>query len=110
VAVSPVRVEWYLGNWADWMLRSKEQTGYGRGSIGFNQSGSLTFEDMCAAGDVRLARITATAIEDLTPLERAAVNHEYLQTVWTFPADWLDGSYDRALWDLAMILNRKGLD
>jgi hypothetical protein len=46
VAVTPIRVEWYLGNWADWMLRSKPQSGFGRGSIGFNQSGSLTFEDM----------------------------------------------------------------
>ena len=108
--MSPVRVEWYLGNWADWMLRSTPQHGFGRGSIGFNQSGSLTFEDMCAAGDVRLARITATAIEDLTPLERAAVNHEYLQVVWTFPEDWLDRTYGRALDNLSMILNRKGLD
>lgn len=99
-----------MGNWADWMLKSKHQGGFGRGSVGFNQSGSMTFEDMCAAGDVRLARITATAIEDLSPIERAAVNHEYLQVVWTFPQEWLERTYCRALDDLAIALPKRGLD
>jgi hypothetical protein len=108
--MAPARVEWYCGNWADWMLRSNDARGYGPGAVGFNSTGSLSFEDMCAAGDVRVARITSTAIEDLPVVERVAIHHAFLQAVWRFNREPFEMVYPRAIANLGERLERKGLD
>jgi hypothetical protein len=107
LSLPPDVVEWYLGKWAEWMMASHDQRGYGKGD--FAVSSRSTFEQLVAQVDVRASRIVDSCIRDLEPLEQAAISHAYLQAVWRWNRRPFQQIYDQAIAQLGRMFATKGL-
>lgn len=84
-ATTEDRLEAILENWAQSMRSGTGVDGYNHESSGFVGGGYMgDFDDMVQAADRRLAAATNTVIDDLTPVERCAIHHRYLRSLFRF--------------------------
>ena len=78
-------VEQALLDWARYMRADEPVKGFPRSVPGLSNGGaSQSFEDMCDAMDMKLARTVDAVIRDLHPTEQAVLMHTYLAAVWRF--------------------------
>ena len=78
-------VEQALLDWARWMRSDEPVKGFPRAVPGLSNGGaSQSFDDMCDAMDIQLAKTVDAVVRDLTPVERAALHNAYLAAVWRF--------------------------
>jgi hypothetical protein len=81
--MSIARLEWHFDNWRRWMRKDSVTDGAPHKAAGCVGGGySQSFDDMADASDIRCARILDALVSSLVPVERAAINHEYLYAVW----------------------------
>lgn len=79
------RLEFHFDNWRRWMRKDDVTDGAPHKAAGCVGGGySQTFDEMVDAADIRCARIVDALVSSLSPVERAAVNHEYLYAVFHF--------------------------
>lgn len=91
------RLEWHFDNWRRWMRKDDVTDGYPRKGAGCVGGGlSQTFDEMVDAADIRCASIVDSLVNSLTPLERAAIYHEYLYAVFRHGRDALPEALERA--------------
>lgn len=106
-ALSDVRLDWQLENWAVWEESNWDaETGF---DVSQGVSMSVDFEEMCAQMDRQCAAITGAAIAGLTPVERAAVMNRLIAAVFRFPREDQQNAWIRARWRLARDLYIRGL-
>lgn len=81
--MSEGRLEFHFDNWRRWMRKDDVTDGAPGKAAGCVGGGySQTFDDMADASDIRCARIVDALVSSLSPVERAAVYHEYLYAVF----------------------------
>lgn len=81
--MSEARLEWHFDNWRRWMRKDSVTDGAPHKAAGCLGGGySQSFDDMVDAADVRCARVLDALVNSLTPIERAAIYHEYLYAVF----------------------------
>lgn len=108
--MSEFRLEWHFDNWRRYMRKDAVTDGYPGKAAGCIGGGySQTFDDMVDAEDVRVARILDALVNSLTPLERAAVYHEYLYAVFRHGRGELDQALGRARFRVASLLVSRGV-
>lgn len=104
------RLEWHFDNWRRWMRKDDVTDGAPRKACGCVGGGySQSFDDMVAAADVRCASIMDSLVNSLTPVERAAIYHEYLYAVFRLPRAELAEMLLRARTRLACWLVVRGV-
>ena len=78
-------VEQALLDWARYMRTDEPVKGFPRSVPGLSNGGaSQSFEDMCDAMDIQLARTTDAVIRGLNHIEQAVLHNTYLAAVWRF--------------------------
>ena len=81
--LSAERLDWHLWNWARWMdgtlIGSGHRNTASGGAVGY---GSMSFEEMCARSDAICAEAVNAAIEDLPLLQKLAVHHVIMASVF----------------------------
>lgn len=104
------RLEFHFDNWRRWMRKDDVTEGAPRSAAGCVGGGySQSFDDMADASDIRCARIVDALVSSLTPLERAAIYHEYLYAVFRHGRDQLDEALNRARSRIAAWLVIRGV-
>lgn len=111
IAGMPVaRLEWHADNWRRFMRKDDVTEGYPRTAAGCVGGGySQTFDDMVDAQDVRVARVFDSLVNSLTPVERAAIYHEYLYAVFRFPRGNFEEALERGRYRIAAWLVIRGV-
>jgi hypothetical protein len=98
-----------LEDWANWQSSYRPNTGFKSRSAGFSSLGLQSFDDMCHQSDNATMKTIDSAIDDLEPAQRAAINKKYgVCSVFRFPRDFEDTlilAHDR----LVIICKRKGV-
>lgn len=83
--MSEGRLEWHFDNWRRYMRKDDVTDGYPRKAAGCVGGGySQTFDEMADASDIRVAKIVDSLVSSLTPIERAAIYHQYLYAVFRY--------------------------
>lgn len=78
-------VEACLVDWARFLRGYNPVDGYpGRSDVLGTGGASKSFDAMCEASDMKIARITDTVIGDLPANQQCALHHAYLNAVWRF--------------------------
>lgn len=104
------RLEWHFDNWRRYMRKDDVTDGYPGKAAGCVGGGySQTFDDMADASDVRVARILDALVSSLTPIERAAIYHEYLYAVFRPTRESLEEILIRARFRIATWLVARGV-
>lgn len=104
------RLEFHFDNWKRWMKKDDVTDGYPGKACGCVGGGySQSFDDMVDAADVRCARIVDSVVNSLTPVERAAIYHEYLYAVFRSGREDLKVVLDRARLRVAGWLVERGV-
>jgi len=99
-----------LEDWAAWQSSYRPKTGFKSRSAGFACIGLSTFEDMCHQSDNATMRALDSAIDDLDPAPRAAINRKYgVCSVFRFPRDNFEQTLIIAHERLVIICKRKGI-
>ncbi len=99
-----------LEDWAAWQSSYRPKTGFKSRSAGFACLGLSTFEDMCHQSDNATMRALDSAIDDLDPAPRAAINWKYgVCSVFRFPRDNFEQTLILAHDRLVIICKRKGI-
>lgn len=102
------RLEFHFDNWRRWMRKDEVTEGAPRQAAGCVGGGySQSFDDMVDAADVRCARIVDALVNSLSPVERAAIYHEYLYAVWRLTG--LKETLERARTKVAVWLVSRGV-
>jgi hypothetical protein len=79
------RLEIQLQIWADWMRHGGAiEQGYPHKAAGLAQLGVTSITDIEDTGDIWLARAIDTIVGDLPDQERAAINHQYLDSKYRY--------------------------
>lgn len=86
----PERVEWHLSNWAHWVAAESPELWYPRRSAVLMGSMHSDFDALVAEVDSHCAATVEALVQDLTPAQRAALEHRWLGTSWRFPRHNLD--------------------
>lgn len=74
-----------LEEWARWMAHDNPRLGYPSKALGIASGhASSTFEDLCDAADAVMLKSIDTAINDLPPVQAAAIHRRYLCSVFRF--------------------------
>jgi hypothetical protein len=98
-----------LEDWAHWQSSYRPNTGFKSRSAGFSSLGLQSFDDMCHQSDNATMKTIDSAIDDLEPAQRAAINRKYgVCSVFRFPRSFEDTlilAHDR----LVIICKRKGV-
>ncbi len=103
-------LDWHLRNWADWMRSGDGNLGYPHAACGCRGNGFHgDFDGLLEESDRTCAIALNAAIDDLPPIETAAIYHTYLYAVYRFPRGALDAALTRARAALVTKMNRKGL-
>ncbi len=73
-----------LEDWADWQKGYRMKTGYPSVSAGFDPGGyvSKTFDEMADENDQEISRLVDYAIDDLIPVQSAAIYRRYLGAIF----------------------------
>ena len=103
------RIEHHLQNWADWCRSYRPSIGKPKGAICLQSNSSKDFDEMCCAADFYAARVTDTAIDNLTAPEAAAVNRKWLSARFNFQSGNYIELYLAALKRLGNMLDKQGL-
>ena len=99
-----------LEDWSAWQSSYRPNTGFKSRSAGFACVGLSTFEDMCHQSDNATMRALDSAIDDLDPAPRAAINLKYgVCSVFRFPRDNFEQTLILAHDRLVIICKRKGI-
>jgi hypothetical protein len=104
------RLEWHLGNWADWMRRPSNKLGYPTHSLCIANGGGSTvdaFEIMCEEVDAQCARAMDAMIDSLPPNQAMAINHKWLASVYRMRD--METAYEMALDNLLTMAERRGM-
>lgn len=80
-------VKCYLRDWSDWCRGYRVRTGWPNKSAVIETGGAVTDEDDSLSDDYshlekERCEIIDACIDDLQPIERAAIHHKYLHTVY----------------------------
>lgn len=109
-----IQVARHLAMWVAWQhaWSADDELGYPKQSPMFSgaQGGAVspdTFDHLCEQADAWVARAMDAIIDDLPPIERAAIYHLHLCAV--FRGRDLDAAYAAALEHLGMAMAAKGL-
>lgn len=101
-----------LEEWAKWQAcYSGPKLNYPRKSAGFDPRGyvSKSFDEMAEESDAQICRMIDCAIDDLTPVQNAAIYKRYLAAVFRFERiNYLDALADAHM-TLFVSLPRKGV-
>ena len=75
-----------LMDWADWQKGYRMKGGYPARSAGFDTGGyaSKSFDEMLEDSDMEICRLVDYAINDLSPVQNAAIYRRYLAAVFRF--------------------------
>jgi hypothetical protein len=87
------RLEWLLGNWADYMKQPSHKLGYPSKSLCMSSggaSGEDEFDIMCDEVDTKCAQAIDSIIDSLSMPQRTAVNHVWLNVTHHYPTHELD--------------------
>jgi hypothetical protein len=99
-----------LEDWANWQSSYRPNTGFKSRSAGFSSLGLQSFDDMCHQSDNATMRALDSAIDDLDPAPRAAINRKYgVCSVFRFPRDNFEQTLIIAHDRLVVICKRKGI-
>jgi hypothetical protein len=99
-----------LEDWANWQSSYRPNTGFKSRSAGFSSLGLQSFDDMCHQSDNATMRALDSAIDDLDPAPRAAINRKYgVCSVFCFPRDNFEQTLILAHDRLVIICKRKGI-
>jgi len=99
-----------LEDWATWQSSYRPNTGFKSRSAGFSSLGLQSFDDMCHQSDNATMRALDSAIDDLDPAPRAAINRKYgVCSVFRFPRDNFEQTLILAHERLVIICKRKGI-
>ena len=99
-----------LEDWAQWQSSYRTKTGFNSRSAGFSCAGLSTFEDMCHQSDNATMKTIDSAIDDLEPAQRAAINRKYgVCSVFRFPRNNFEDTLTLAHDRLVVICKRKGV-
>lgn len=91
------RLEWHFDNWRRWMRQDSVTDGAPSKAAGCVGGGySQTFDEMADAQDIRVARVVDALVNSLTPIERAAIYHQYLYAVFRHGRDALQQALEGA--------------
>ena len=104
------RLEWHLGNWANWMKNSTNKLYYPSKSSIFKSGGDSTidvFEIMCEDSDMHCAKTLDALIDSLPSNQSCAIHHIWLHAVYKMRD--LEQSYDAAIEKLLILANKRGL-
>lgn len=108
--MSEGRLEWHFDNWRRYMRKDDVTDGYPGKAAGCVGGGySQTFDDMADASDVRVARVLDALVSSLTPIERAAIYHQYLYAVFRPARERLEDILARARYRIATWLVARGV-
>lgn len=112
--VTDDRLDWHLENWAFWQRAPDNiSRGYpGAASSGIGVSRRSHLDSMIDAADARCARVVDSIVGELSPVQRAAVNHYHLDAVFRFPRVGMgaERAYARARETIAYHLTRRGIE
>ena len=102
------RLDWHLDNWA------RYQRGGGTKHLGCKtqslfSSGSSDFDTMADRNEAKFAITMDTLVWDLPEIERIAVHHKHLQSVWRTNREPMESVYARARLSLSAGLVRRGI-
>ena len=87
------RLEWLLGNWADYMKQPSHKLGYPSKSLCMSSggaSGEDEFDIMCDEVDTKCAQAIDSIIDSLSMPQRTAINHVWLNVTHHYPSQELD--------------------
>jgi len=109
------RLTWHLDNWSEWQRDRHADFGRGaphRASGGIQSGSSRDFDSMVAEVDLKCAKAVDVVIDDLSPVERAAVFHIHMGAVYRFPRVGLGAevAYARAREGIRAGLLRRGIE
>lgn len=73
-----------LQDWANWQRGYRMKTGYPSVSAGFDPGGyvSKSFEELADENDAEICRLVDYAIDDLIPVQSAAIYRRYLGAIF----------------------------
>ena len=99
-----------LVEWADWLSGYRMKIGFAPKSAGFQSGGVVsdsTDSDNYAAADNARCEIIDSCVDDLPPIQKAAINHRYCASVYRMR------DYEQSLHDaheaLCVAFVRKGV-
>jgi hypothetical protein len=107
------RVTWHLENWAYFQRDRASDFGGGfnwRDGSGARSNSSMEFDAMVAEVDKRVADIVDVIVDDLPPIQSAAVKHMHLAAVFRMARASLDAAYALARTHLSLELARRGVE
>lgn len=103
------KVIFYLELWSDWMKEDNPKLGYKTKSSGFMSGSIHSFDDLEDEVNNKSAQIVDKCIDDLSPIERTAINVRWLGERTLVNPIMIDVHYGVALSKLAKKLQDKGL-
>jgi len=99
-----------LEDWAQWQSSYRPNTGFKSRSAGFSSLGLQSFDDMCHQSDNATMKTIDSAIDDLEPAQRAAINRKYgVCSVFRFPRNNFEDTLVLAHDRLVVICKRNGV-
>lgn len=99
------RLEVILHDWAQWMRNYQPVRGHASHATVLSSGGvSKSFDEHCEELDAWLCRTCNACIDDLMPVQSAAIYHAYLTAVFRFPRNTLQGALEAARSDLRAAL------
>lgn len=100
-----------LEEWAAWQQRYSPKLTYPSKSAGFDPGGyvSKTFDEMAADNDAEVCKLIDCAIDDLPPVQSAAIYRRYLASVFRFERVSYMDALAEAHTTLFITLPRKGV-
>ena len=103
------KVIYYLEIWQEYMQSHDSKLGYKKKSSGFLTGGIHSVEDWEEEGDIKSAQIVDKCIDDLSPIQRTAINVRWLGEKTLINPIMIDVHYGAALSKLSTKLQEKGL-
>jgi hypothetical protein len=105
------RLSWLLDLWRDWVKRPdhRHELGYPSTAAGIRFRAGSDFDSMVDNVDNSQAMAVDAAIDSLPPLERTAVHHVLIASVYR-AREPLQDVYLRARVSLKISLNRRGIE
>lgn len=104
------RLEWHLGNWADYMKAPTHRLGYPSQSMCIASGGEScvdAFEVMCEEVDMQSAQSIDAMIDSLKAPQRTAINHVWLKVKHHYPTQDMD--YEDGINALLVLVEKRGL-
>lgn len=103
------RLSELLDVWAEWMQEPSGPRGHARRSAVLATTASTDFEEMVEDVDRMQAKAVAAAVDDLPMMERIAVHHVVLASVWRVRYD-INVVYASARNMLKVSLTKRGIE